>query len=107
VRGLAFSGAEPVISFPNPYPGRGELGIGVNIEGNAGSAEIRIYTVAGRLIRVINSAGPLYPGRNIIRINSTELRGLASGTYYHEIRLISGRETISKKSVLLILNYGK
>jgi hypothetical protein len=107
MREPAFAGAEPVIAFPDPYPGCGELGISVDITGNADSAEIRIYTVAGRLIRKINSAGPLYPGRNIIRINNTELRGLASGTYYYEIRVISGSKIISRKSVFLILNKGK
>lgn len=75
----------------------------MDIKGFSGRLEVKIFTVAGRLIRKIHTQGPFYPGKNRVKIEAAELLSMANGTYIYEVSLYSGTTAIKRKDIMIII----
>ncbi len=83
---------------PNPF--NPETAIGYSVS-RAGRVEIRIYNVAGALVRRLDQRAPA-PGRYVARWNGTDDGGrpLSSGVYFYEIQTDGGYRA-SRKLLML------
>jgi hypothetical protein len=84
-------------NYPNPFSGASGTNIPFSV-GTAGNVEIRIYDVAGRLVRSIERYAT--PGENSVFWNgrASDGSGLASGVYFYQLR--AGSDTISQRKML-------
>ena len=75
------------VGRPRPNPSRGESEIPFVLDRES-SVTLMIHDVAGRLVRVIDSPGPLGPGPSSLRWDGTDRRGVpaAAGLYFLTIR---------------------
>ena len=82
-----------VFNFPNPFSG--ETRFYYTLSRDARSASIRIYTVTGRLIRVLE--GSVFPGKNIVPNGGSagwdgrdaEGDPVANGLYFYRVEVTS------------------
>ena len=81
-----------VVNFPNPFETDTKFTF-VFQNDKAGEVSIKVYTVAGRLIKTITSAAKV--GYNEIPWNGDDAFGdeLANGVYFYRIQANDGEET--------------
>lgn len=89
VRGTlaGFDGQEKVIAFPNPFKvsENGAVAFAIPPSLQGAGAKIKIYTVAGELVKELN--GLAWDGRN------TSGNKVASGTYIYQVKTSAGEKT--------------
>jgi endo-1,4-beta-D-glucanase Y len=82
---LKFDKSIPILVYPNPVMKDMNVKMVFGITKKASSVNIRIYSIAMRLIREIVYEGNLNQGKNEIILSNNYLQGLAKGTYYYVI----------------------
>ncbi len=93
--------------WPNPYnPNLGNLSIGYTIAQDTDEVDIRIYTIAFRLIKVIIVSGSdsASSDEKTETVDKANFSNLADGTYYYILTAKqAGKQVKSKTGVIIIL----
>jgi hypothetical protein len=96
---------ENIKLYPNPYNlNKGDLKIRFEITQASKEIKIKVYTTGYRLIAQVTKEGNYVVGRNVIEVESWNLRKISNGTYYIVITAINKKgESVNSKPVVLII----
>jgi rhamnogalacturonan endolyase len=96
---------ENIKLYPNPYNlNKGDLKIRFEITQASKEIKIKVYTTGYRLIAQVTKEGNYVVGRNVIELESWNLRKISNGTYYIVITAINKKgESVNSKPVVLIV----
>lgn len=101
---LKFVNGSPLNVFPNPNSGK-KFAVKFSVTKKANNFILRIYTVAGRLVKEINQKRQINVGENILWMDDGILKELAKGTYFYVIIIKDeqGKEAKSKVEKFIIM----
>jgi 3',5'-cyclic AMP phosphodiesterase CpdA len=85
---------------PRPNPSKNESDIPFTLDRES-KVTVTIHDVAGRLVRVLDSPGPMGPGPGSLRWDGRDSRGLSTATGLYFLSIRSGSRTVHERLMRL------
>ncbi len=92
-----------VLAYPHPLGGNEDLNIIFKLEKGTDIINLKIYSLAFRLIKTVKISDRCYAGINYSKVSGKVFKELANGTYYFILEGIKGNEKGRSKIDKLII----